>query len=53
MKDREDLVYEFKDMLKKTDPACCWSRSTSSSKTPVEIVLDPPDITKQFMKAIE
>lgn len=51
--EREDLVYEFKDMLKKDGPSMLLVKVNEFAEDAGRIVLDPPDITKRFMKAIE
>jgi thiamine pyrophosphate-dependent acetolactate synthase large subunit-like protein len=51
--DRDDLVYEFKDMLKKDGPSMLLVKVNEFAEDAGRIVLDPPEITKRFMKAIE
>jgi hypothetical protein len=53
VREREDLVYEFKDMLKKDGPSMLLIKVNELSEDAGRIALDPPDITKRFMKAIE
>jgi hypothetical protein len=50
--DRDDLVYEFKDMLKKEGPSMLLIKVNEFAEDAGRIVLDPPEITKRFMKAI-
>src|SRR6187200_1296392 len=51
--DRDDLVYEFKDILKKDGPSLLLIKVNEFAEDAGRVVLDPPDITKRFMKAIE
>jgi sulfopyruvate decarboxylase beta subunit len=51
--EREDLVYEFKDMLKKDGPSLLLVKVTEQSEDADRVLLDPPEITGRFMKAIE
>lgn len=51
--EREDLVYEFKDLLQKDGPSMLLVKVNEFAEDAGRIVLDPPDITKRFMKAIE
>lgn len=51
--EREDLVYEFKDMLRKDGPSMLLVKVNEFAEDAGRIALDPPDITKRFMKAIE
>ena len=51
--EREDLVYEFKDMLKKDGPSFLLVKVTEQSEDADRVLLDPPEITRRFMKAIE
>ncbi len=51
--EREDLVYEFKDMLKKDGPNMLLVKVNEFAEDAGRILLDPPEITKRFMKAIE
>ena len=51
--DQDDLVYEFKDMLKKDGPSMLLVKVNEFAEDAGRIVLDPPEITKRFMKAIE
>jgi sulfopyruvate decarboxylase beta subunit len=51
--EREDLVYEFKDMLKKDGPSFLLVKVTEQSEDAGRVLLDPDDITRRFMKAIE
>ena len=51
--DRDDLVYEFKDMLRKDGPSMLVIKVNEFAEDAGRVALDPPDITKRFMKAIE
>ena len=51
--DRDDLVYEFKEILKKDGPSMVLVKVNEFAEDAGRIVLDPPEITKRFMKAIE
>lgn len=51
--DRDDLVYELKDMLKKDGPSMLLVKVNEFVEDAGRIVLEPPDMTKRFMKAIE
>ena len=51
--DREDLVYEFKDMLKKDGPSMLLIKVNEFVEDAGRILHDPPAITRRFMKALE
>jgi len=51
--DRDDLIYEFKDILKKDGPSLLLIKVNEFAEDAGRVALDPPDITKRFMKAIE
>jgi len=51
--EREDLVYEFKDMLKKDGPSFLLVKVTEQVEDVDRVMIDPPDMTRRFMKAIE
>jgi thiamine pyrophosphate-dependent acetolactate synthase large subunit-like protein len=51
--DREDLVYEFKDMLRKDGPSMLLIKVNEFQEEAERVLLDPPDLTTRFMKAIE
>ncbi|MBL8037021.1 MAG: sulfopyruvate decarboxylase subunit beta [Nitrospira sp.] len=51
--DREDLVYEFKDMLKKDGPSLLLIKINEFVEDAGRIGPDPPVLTQRFMKAIE
>ena len=53
VREREDLVYEFKDMLNKDGPSMLLVKVNEMVEDAGRVILDPPDITKRFMKAIE
>lgn len=50
--DRDDLVYEFKDLLKKDGPSMLLIKVNEFQEEADRILLDPPDLTKRFMQAI-
>ena len=50
--DRDDLVYEFKDMLKKDGPSMLLVKVNEFVEDAGRVLHDPPDITRRFMKAI-
>ncbi len=51
--EREDVVYEFKDMLKKDGPSLLLIKVNEFQEEAGRIVLDPADLTKRFMDAIK
>ena len=51
--DRDDLVYEFKDLLKKDGPSMLLIKVNEFQEEAERILLDPPDLTKRFMNAIK
>ena len=51
--DRDDLVYEFKGMLKQDGPSMLLIKVNEFAEDAGRIVLDPADIAKRFMKSIE
>jgi sulfopyruvate decarboxylase subunit beta len=51
--DRDDLVYEYKDMLKKDGPSMLLIKVNEFAEDAGRVALDPPEVTKRFMKAIE
>jgi thiamine pyrophosphate-dependent acetolactate synthase large subunit-like protein len=53
VREREDLVYEFKDMMKKDGPSLLLVKVNEMVEDVGRVMIDPPDITKRFMKAIE
>ena len=50
--DRDDLVYEFKGMLKKDGPSLLLIKVNEFVEDAGRIVHDPPVITRRFMQAI-
>jgi thiamine pyrophosphate-dependent acetolactate synthase large subunit-like protein len=50
--DRDDLVYEFKDMLKKDGPSLLLIKVNEFVEDAGRVVHDPPIITRRFMQAI-
>jgi sulfopyruvate decarboxylase beta subunit len=53
VREREDLIYEFKDMLKKDGPSMLLIKVNELAEDAGRVLLEPPDITRRFMKAIE
>ena len=51
--EREDIVYEFKEMLKKDGPSMLLIKVTEQSEDVGRIMIEPPDMTQRFKKAIE
>jgi hypothetical protein len=51
--DRDDLVYEFKDMLKKDGPSMLLIKVNEFVEDAGRVLHDPSDITRRFMKAIK
>ena len=52
VREREDLVYEFKDMLTKDGPSMLLVKVTENAEDVGRVMLDPPEITERFRKAI-
>jgi sulfopyruvate decarboxylase subunit beta len=53
VREREDLVYEFKDMLRLEGPSFLLVKVTEQVEDVDRVMVEPPDITRRFMKAIE
>lgn len=53
VREREDIVYEFKDLLKKDGPSMLLIKVNELAEDAGRVLLEPPDITRRFMKAIE
>ncbi len=53
VREREDLVYEFKDMLGKDGPSMLLVKVTEQAEDVDRVPLEPPAITRRFKKAIE
>jgi sulfopyruvate decarboxylase subunit beta len=51
--EREDLVYEFKDMLTKDGPSFLLVKVTEQAEDVDRVPLEPWEITERFKKAIE
>lgn len=51
--DRDDLVYEFKEMLKKDGPSMLLIKVNEFVEDAGRVLHEPPEITKRFMKAIQ
>lgn len=52
VREREDIVYEFKDLLKKDGPSMLLIKVNELAEDAGRVLLEPPDITRRFMKAI-
>jgi thiamine pyrophosphate-dependent acetolactate synthase large subunit-like protein len=52
VREREDVIYEFKDMLKKDGPSMLLIKVNELAEDAGRVLLEPPDITRRFMKAI-
>jgi thiamine pyrophosphate-dependent acetolactate synthase large subunit-like protein len=53
VRELEDLIYEFKDMLTKDGPSMLLVKVNEMVEDAGRVILDPPDITKRFMQAIK
>ena len=53
VREREDLVYEFKHMLAKDGPSFLLVKVTEQAEDVDRVLLEPPEITQRFKKAIE
>lgn len=53
VREREDIVYEFKDLLKKDGPSMLLIKVNELAEDAGRVLLEPPEITQRFMKAIE
>lgn len=51
--EREDLVYEFKDMLKKDGPSFLLVKVNEQAEDVDRVLLDPHEMTQRFKMAIE
>ncbi len=51
--EREDLVYEFNDMLRRDGPSFLLVKVTEQVEEAPRVPWDPPEMTRRFMKAIE
>jgi len=51
--DRDDLVYEFKDLLKQDGPSMLLIKVNEFVEDVGRVRLEPPEITKRFMNAIK
>lgn len=51
--EREDIVYEFKDMLIKDGPSMLLIKVTEQAEDAGRVMIEPPDMTQRFKKAIE
>lgn len=53
VREREDIVYEFKDLLKRDGPSMLLVKVNELAEDAGRVLLEPPEITQRFMKAIE
>lgn len=53
VREREDLVYELKEMLGKDGPSMLLVKVTEQAEDVDRVLLEPREITRRFMKAIE
>jgi thiamine pyrophosphate-dependent acetolactate synthase large subunit-like protein len=53
VREREDLVYEFKDMLQKDGPSMLLVKVNEFAEDVGRVMHEPPDITERFRKAIQ
>ena len=53
VREREDIVYEFKDLLKKDGPSMLLIKVNELAEDAGRVLLEPPEITQRFMKAIQ
>ena len=51
--EREDVIYEFKDMLKKDGPSMLLIKVTEQAEDAGRVMIEPADMTQRFKKAIE
>ncbi len=51
--EREDLVYEFKDMLAKDGPSFLLIKVNEFAESVDRVLIDPVDMTQRFKKALE
>ncbi|MBM4120250.1 MAG: thiamine pyrophosphate-dependent enzyme [Nitrospira sp.] len=51
--EREDIVYEFKEMLKKDGPSMLLIKVTEQTEDADRVLIEPHDMTQRFKKAIE
>ncbi|MGH7236666.1 MAG: thiamine pyrophosphate-dependent enzyme [Nitrospiraceae bacterium] len=52
VREREDLAYELKEMLAKDGPSMLLVKVTEQAEDVDRVALEPPEITRRFMKAI-
>lgn len=53
VREREDIVYEFKDLLKKDGPSMLLIKVNELAEDAGRVLLEPHEITQRFMKAIQ
>ena len=52
VREREDIVYEFKDLLKKDGPSMLLIKVNELAEDAGRVLLEPHEITQRFMKSI-
>lgn len=53
VREREDIVYEFKDLLQKDGPSMLLIKVNELAEDAGRVLLEPHEITQRFMKAIQ
>lgn len=53
VREREDIVYEFKDMLSKDGPSMLLIKVNEFAEDVDRVMIDPQDITQRFKEAIQ
>lgn len=53
VREREDIVYEFKDMLSKDGPSLLLIKVNEFAEDADRVMIDPQDITQRFKTAIQ
>ena len=51
--EREDIIYEFKEMLKQDGPSMLLIKVTEQAEDAGRVMIEPPDMTQRFKKAME
>lgn len=51
--EREDIVYEFKQMLRQDGPSMLLIKVTEQCEDVGRVLIEPPELTQRFKKAIE
>jgi thiamine pyrophosphate-dependent acetolactate synthase large subunit-like protein len=53
VREREDVAYEFKELLKKDGPSFLLVKVTEQAEDVDRVPLEPAEISRRFMKALE